>query len=240
MGFRVLFGITAYYDLDINQMDVKTAFLYGLIDQLVYIQISKDSEDLTNKSKICKLFKALYRLKQAPMLWYKRLSKFLLEKLGFSQINADHSIFVTTAKIHWPIISTFVDDIKVMGVEKLGHNERIKHKLAAVVKMVDMGSNSFYLGLKVERDHQNTTLKLSQPAYIDKILAKYHLNQTKPYNILMKKAILLLNENPKASQVNREQYQGITGFLIFMMVKTKPDIVFATSIVNCFTKNLSQ
>lgn len=82
MVFKVLFAIGAYYNLDIDQMDVKTTFFYGLIDQLVYVQIFKGSKDATNKRMVCKLLKALYGLKQAPRLWYKRLSKFLLEKLG--------------------------------------------------------------------------------------------------------------------------------------------------------------
>ncbi len=84
MAFRVLFAIAAYYDLDINQKDIKTAFLYGLIDQLVYVQIFKGLENSTNRGKVCKLLKALYRLKQVPKLWYERLSKFLFEKLGLS------------------------------------------------------------------------------------------------------------------------------------------------------------
>lgn len=71
------------------------AFLYRMIDQLVYVQISKGSKTSANKRMVCKLLKALYGLKQASRLWYERLSRFLFEKLGLSQINADHSIFVT-------------------------------------------------------------------------------------------------------------------------------------------------
>lgn len=95
MAFRVLFAIAAYYNLNIDQMDVKTAFLYGMIDQLVYVQNPKGSKNSINKGMVCKLLKALYCLKQAPRLWYERLSQFLLEKLDLKQINADHSIFVT-------------------------------------------------------------------------------------------------------------------------------------------------
>ncbi len=204
MAFKVLFAIAAYYDLDIDQMDVKTAFLYGLIDQLVYVQISKGSKDSTNRDKVCKLLKALYGLKQVPRLWYERLSKFLLEKLGLSRINADHSTFVTSVGIHDPIISTFMDDIKVMGVKGLGHIEKEKHKLATAFEMVDMGPISFYLDLKVKRNRQNKTLKLSQPTYIDKILAKYHLDQAKPCNTLMKEVILLPNKGLEANQADRE------------------------------------
>ena len=74
MAFRVLFAIAAYYNLDIDQIDVKTAFLYGMIDQLVYMQIPKGSENSTNKRMVCKLLKALYGLKQAPRFWYEWLS----------------------------------------------------------------------------------------------------------------------------------------------------------------------
>lgn len=68
MAFRVLFAIVAYYDLDIDQLDMKMAFFYRLINSLVYVQIPKDSETTVNKNMVCKLFKALYGLKQAPRL----------------------------------------------------------------------------------------------------------------------------------------------------------------------------
>lgn len=126
MAFRVLFAIAMYYDLGVYQIDVRTIFLYGLTNQLVYVQIPKSSENATNKGMVCKLLKALYRLKKASKLWYERLSKFLLEKLDLKQINADHSIFATSTEINEPIVTTFVDDIKVMGVKGSGHIEKFK------------------------------------------------------------------------------------------------------------------
>ncbi len=112
--------------------------------------------------------------------------------------------------------------------------------MAAAFEIVDMGPISFYLGLKVERDRQKKTLKLFQPAYIDKILSKYHLDLAKPCNTSMKKAILLPNEGPKAIQAERERYQGMTGLLMFSIVQTRPDIAFATSVVSRFAKNFSR
>ncbi len=130
MAFRVLFAIAAYYDLDIDQIDVKTASLYGTIDPLVYVQILKASETTANKGMVCKLLKALYGLKQALRLWYERLSKFLLEKLGLKRINADRSIFVTQSKINGPIVRTFGYDIKVIDMKRSGNIERVKRELA--------------------------------------------------------------------------------------------------------------
>ena len=161
MVFRVLFAIAAYYDLNIDQMDVQPAFFYKMINRLVYVQISKGSENATNKEMVCKLLKAFYGLKQAPRLWYERLSKFLLEKLGLKQINVDHSIFVSSSGINRPIVSIFVNDIKVIGIKRLGHIKKVKRELASVFEMMDIWPISFCLGLKIERDRQKKTLNLS-------------------------------------------------------------------------------
>lgn len=158
--FRVPFIIAVYYDLNINQINVKMTFLYKIIDQQVYIQISKNLGINANKKMICKLSKTLYSLKQALKLWYKKLFKFLFKKLGLKQINTDYSIFVTLADINCLIISTFFDDIKIMGIKIFGHIEKVKQKLVATFKMVDIGSISFYLNLKIEKNCQKKTLKL--------------------------------------------------------------------------------
>lgn len=142
-------------------MDVKTAFLYGLNDQLIYVQISRDSESSANKNMVCKSLMTLYRLKQALRLWYKRLSNFLLEKLGLQQININHSIFLLVAEINGPIVSTFIDDIKIIGAKNSGVISRIKEELTAVFKIVDMEPIHFYLGLKISRNRKRETIKLS-------------------------------------------------------------------------------
>lgn len=65
MAFRVFFAIAMLFDLDIDQINVKTAFLYGFINQLFYIEISKDIKIKGNCNIICKLLKTLYKLKQS-------------------------------------------------------------------------------------------------------------------------------------------------------------------------------
>lgn len=227
MAFRVLFAIVAYFDPDIDQMDVKTAFLYGLIDQLIYVEMPKETETEANKNMVCKLLKALYGLKQSPRLWYERLSAFLLEKLGLRRTHADHSIFITKAGLNGPIVSTFVDDIKIMGTKGSGFIGIVKAELAAAFLMVDMGPISFYLGLKVIRDREKKMIKLSQPAYIDKVLEKFHLSGANTVNCPMKKSTLLTQRTERegeASPSEKEKYQGMTGSLMFLMVETRPDI----------------
>lgn len=96
--------------------------------------------------------------------------------MGLKQINADHNIFITASEINGPIVSTFLDDIKVMVIKGSGHIEKIKLEHAAAFEMADMRPISFYLELKVMRNRAKKTLKLLQPAYIDKILENYHFN----------------------------------------------------------------
>lgn len=114
--------------------------------------------------------------------------------LDFKQINADHSIFVKVTGINKSIVSTFIDNIKVMGIKKSNYIEKVKFELTADFEIVDISLISFYLELKVERDRARRMLKLSQTTYIDKILIKYYLNQAKSCNILIKEGILLPNK----------------------------------------------
>lgn len=122
------------------------------------------------ENMVYKLFKVFYSLKHSPRFWYKRLSSSLLEKISFSQIYIDHNILITKTRINRPIVSIFVNDIKIIEVKKSGMTTRIKQKLTSVFLIVDIGSISFYLGLKMERNCKQKTLKLFQPAYIDKVL----------------------------------------------------------------------
>lgn len=100
-----------FFDLDINQMNIKTAFLYKLIDYFMYINILKGFEIELNQSLVCKLLKALYNLKQSTCLWYERLLDFVLQKFELMRINANYNIFVTLANLDRPVLSMFVDDI---------------------------------------------------------------------------------------------------------------------------------
>lgn len=68
MGSQILFAIVAFFDLDIKQIDIKIAFLYSLIDQLIYVDIPKRFETESNQDMVCKLLKALYNLKQSLQL----------------------------------------------------------------------------------------------------------------------------------------------------------------------------
>lgn len=116
--------------------------------------------------------------------------------------------------------------------------EKVKAELATAFKIVDMGPISFYPGLKVEQNWEKKIIKLSQPAYIQKVLTKYHLDKANSINTPMKEAALGPNLS-EASQAEKEKYQGMTGLLMFSMVETRPDIAFSIGVAACFAKNPS-
>lgn len=117
MAFQILFAVAATLNLDINQMDVKTAFLNGIVQELIYVHMPpgfKISE------MVCRLKWALYGLKQSPCFWYKKLLGFLLKKLGLKKLHADHKIFATKTGLKRLIVSLFIDDLNIMTPKRTG------------------------------------------------------------------------------------------------------------------------
>lgn len=149
MAFRALFAIAAYFDLDVKQMDVMTAFLNGIIKELIFIKLPQGYK---KPGIVCKLQKGLYGLKKSPRLWYERISEYLFEKMGLKQLHADHGIFATDQGVHGSMISIWVDNINLFTPRGSPMMQRMKEILTAGFKMVNMGPISYYLGLKVEQN----------------------------------------------------------------------------------------
>lgn len=188
---------------------------------------------------IYKLLKALYGLIQSPDLWYKQLLGFFFEKFGLIRINADHSIFDMKKCLDIPFISMFVDDIKIIAPRKSGAFDGVKQELTFTFSMVDLGLISFYLGLKVQRNWEKQMIKLFLSTNIDKVFSKFYLNKAYIVNTSIKETAFLEQKiDGEASVSMKKRYQAMTWSIIFFMVKIRPDIVFATSIVSRCAQNL--
>ncbi|KAM4061991.1 reverse transcriptase (RNA-dependent DNA polymerase) [Hirsutella rhossiliensis] len=178
MSYKAIFAIAAALDLELEQMDVKTAFLYGNIDGEVYLEQPPEFDDGTGR--VCKLNKALYGLKQAPRIWYQTLTTFL-EGLGFYPLTSDVGIFV---KGH-TYIAVYVDDLLIAGPSK-EEIQKLKNALSNRFQMTDLGPCNHYLGMAVTRDRRNRTIRLSQKGYIEKVLKDFGMCEAKPQYTPMK------------------------------------------------------
>jgi hypothetical protein len=230
MSYKALFAIAAALDLEIKQMDVKTAFLYGHVDHEIYVEQPHYLTDGT--SKVCKLRKALYGLKQAPRIWYQTLTNFL-RNLGFEPISADLGIFVRSNMY----IAVYVNDLLIMG-PSIAEIKKIKQSLRNRYQMTDLGPCSYYLGMSVQRDCQNRMLYLSQEVYIDKVAHQFGISNGALVGTLIEASPLPENSPGYGCPPNqRVTYQRIVGSLMYIMLGTRGDVAYAVLIVSRYLTN---
>lgn len=110
--------------------------------------------------------------------------------------------------------------------------KRMKDQLTAGFKMVDGGPITYYLGLKIDRDRSAKTIKISQPAYIEKVLHRFGLLNAKTATTPMKKTSLLAPNTKQATPKEIKDFQAVVGSIMFAMLETRPDVAFAVSAVS--------
>ena len=232
MTYKALFAIAARNDWEIEQMDVVTAFLYGVLDEDVYVEMPTGFEE---PGKVCKLNKALYGLKQAPRIWFKTLTDFL-ESLGYHPIPEDPSVYRNKEQNVY--VAIYVDDLLILGPNKPAIST-LKKNLSDRFHMKDLGPVAYYLGLKIQRDRPNKTVRLSQKTYLRKILTDLNMNSLRGAQNPMDPN-LILEPAPKdyiATDSYKLRYQSAVGSLMYLMLGTRPDIAFAVSQVSRFSAN---
>ena len=216
----------------IIQFDVKNAFIHANIDAAIYtilpIGIYNDS------NKACLLKKALYGLKQAPRLWFKYLST-ALSKLGFTIFPYDEGIYINHNTSC--IIICHVDDILIIHKDMNYINE-ISNKAQEYIKIEKIGSVSTFLGNDISINYDNKTLFINQHKYTLKILERFNIyNNHKPAQIPGDPGIKLRKNNSQASTYDIHEYQKQIGSLLYLALKTRPDITFPVIYCSRFMSN---
>lgn len=231
MSYKALFAIVAAKDWELEQMDVKTAFLYGDIDEEIYVEQPTGAEDGT--TRVCKLRKALYGLKQSPRLWNNTCLDFF-KKLGYSPLTADMSV-LTNGQTY---VAIYVDDLLLAGPSATEIAD-LKVKLNKRFQMSDLGPCSYYLGMKVTRDRPNRVLRLSQTGYIEEVLRKFDMDKCNPSKLPMDPHSKLFptEEGETCPADRRTKYQSAVGSLMYAMLGTRPDIAYAVSVVSRYASN---
>ena len=145
-SIRSVLAMATVMKWKIHQMDVKTAFLNGVVEEEVYVEQTLGFETHDRETHECKLKKALYGLKQAPKTWYDRIDSFL-SSLGFIKRKADSNLYYKVEEGNPVILLLYVDDLFVTGEDGLIAD--IKRKLAAEFEMKDLGMMHYFLGMEV-------------------------------------------------------------------------------------------
>eukprot|EP00253_Pinus_taeda_P031693 PITA_31693 len=164
----------------IHQMDVKTSFLNGNIEEEVYIEQPKGFDTFDHESHVCRIKRALYGLKQAPRAWYTRIDNYFTG-LGFTKSEADANLYHIMVEGKPLIIVLYVDDLILIGYDQL--IKSCKEDLAREFKMKDMGLMHYFLGMEVwQKDGE---VFVSQGKYANEILRWFHMEKCKPMQTLL-------------------------------------------------------
>ncbi|GJV12708.1 putative ribonuclease H-like domain-containing protein [Tanacetum coccineum] len=148
-AIRIFLAYASYMGFIVYQMDVKSAFLYGKIDEEVYVSQPPGFQDPKSPQKVYKVVKALYGLHQAPRAWYATLSTFLL-KNGYRRGTIDKTLFLKKDKHDIILVQVYVDDI-IFGSTKKSWCDEFEALMKSRFQMSSMGELTFFLGLQVKQ-----------------------------------------------------------------------------------------
>jgi hypothetical protein len=226
-SIRTIIALAANIKWKLHQMDVKTTFLNGVIEEEVYIEKPQGFEVKDMKSHVCKLKKSLYGLKQAPRSWYGCIDSFLTS-LGFTESKADSNLYLKIMDNELVILLLYVDDLFLTREEKI--IAECKKRLAAEFEMKDLGLMHYFLGLEVWQSPQR--IFLNQGKYTIEILKRFNMLECKPMNTPMEAKLKLLVDT-SSDLIDATLYRQIIGSLMYLM-NTRPDICFAVNTLSQF------
>ncbi|GJV48971.1 retrotransposon protein, putative, ty1-copia subclass [Tanacetum coccineum] len=186
-AIRILISIAAFYDYEIWQMDVKTAFLNGYLDEDIYMVQPEGFVDPKHPRKVCKLQRSIYGLKQASRSWNKRFDEEI-KRFGFTQNLDEPCVYQKASGSNVTFLILYVDDIIIMG-NHIPSLQSVKDYLGKCFAMKDLGEAAFILGIKIYKDRSKRLIRLSQSAYMDKILKRYRMDNSKLCHIPMQERL---------------------------------------------------
>ena len=221
-AIRMFLAFAAHSNFKVYQMDVKSAFLNGELEEEVYVEQPPGFEDQEHLDYVYFLFKALYGLKQAPRTWYDTLSQFLIEN-GFTRGIIDKTLFSKMHKDDLILVQVYVDDI-IFGSTNDNLCKRFAKLMQGKYEMSMMGELSFFLGLQVQQ--KSDGIFVCQSKYIRDLLKKYHLEDATPAKTPMPTAVKL-DQDKSGKKVDITGYRGMIGSLLYLTA-SRPDIMFAT------------
>ncbi|GJS29549.1 retrovirus-related pol polyprotein from transposon TNT 1-94 [Tanacetum coccineum] len=221
-AIRLFLAYAAHKGFTVFQMDVKTAFLNGILKEEVYVGQPPGFVSKQYPDHVYALDKALYGLKQAPRAWYDVLSKFLVDS-GFQKGSIDTTLFIKKKGKHIMLIQIYVDDI-IFGSTNPKYCTKFSELMVKRFEMSMMGEMKFFLGLQVNQFSNG--IFINQSKYILDILKRFGMENcdTVP-TPMVEQAKLKLDLVGKP--VDHTDYRSMIGSLMYL-TSSRPDIMFAT------------
>ena len=232
---RILLAKATSEDLEIDHMDVVTAFLNTPLSEEIYMEAPELFEllypDVDLSSKCLLLLKSLYGLKQAPRVWFQAVCQFFRE-INLLPSTSDPNLFIGMGVF----LLLVVDDILI--ISKRDDVELIKSKIRSKWVCEDLTTAKTFVGVQIERNRRRRTLKIHQFEYARKVVKRYGFTENSnstttllpPNTVLHKKEEMIASLPPRElKELTRDEhllYQQIIGSVLFLADKTRLDISF--------------
>ncbi|GMJ03847.1 cysteine-rich RLK (RECEPTOR-like protein kinase) 8 [Hibiscus trionum] len=234
-SIRILLAITAYHDYEIWQMDVKTAFLNGKLEEDVYMTQPEGFVTPENAGKVCKLQRSIYGLKHASRSWNLRFNE-TIQEFGFIRNEDEPCVYKKASGSIVSFLIINVDDILIIGND-IPTLQSVKTWLSNCFSMKDLGEAAYILGVKIYRDRTRRLLGLSQSTYIDKVLKRFSMEYSKKGFLPMRHNISLTKDMCPSTPQERERmnkipYASAIGSIMYAMICTRPDVSYALSMTS--------
>ncbi|KAI3685421.1 hypothetical protein L6452_34663 [Arctium lappa] len=219
-AIRLFLAYASYMKFKVYQMDVKSEFLYGSIEEEVYVCEPPGFENPSYPDRVYKLKKALYGLHQAPRAWYDTLSSYLLEN-GFERGVIDKTLFIKRKKKDILMVQIYVDDI-IFGSTRDNMCKEFEELMHQRFKMSSMGELTFFLGLQVQQ--KSDGIFICQSKYVQDILTKFGFSDSKPASTPME-THKQITTDLEGEDMDVHHYISMIGSLMYLTA-SRPDIMF--------------
>ncbi|GJZ28333.1 putative ribonuclease H-like domain-containing protein [Tanacetum coccineum] len=220
-AIRLFLAYASFMGFMVYQMDVKSAFLYGTIEDEVYVCQPPGFEDLEFPDKVYKVVKALYGLHQAPRAWYETLAKYQIDN-RFQRGKIDPTLFIKRQKEDVLLVQVYVDDI-IFGSTKKEMCDEFEKLMKDKFQMSSMGELTFFLGLQVKQKADG--IFISQDKYVGEILRKFNYTDVKSTSTTVDLEKPLVKDGD-TNDVDVHLYRSMIGSLMYLTA-FRPDIMFA-------------
>jgi hypothetical protein len=236
---RAVLALAALEDMELESVDISSAFLNGELEEEVYLQ-QPEGFHKGAKNDFLLLLKGLYGLRQSPRIWHKKLNTVLIS-LGFKQVLCDHSIWVFQKDGVKIILPVFVDDMTIASKSKEAI-QRLKADLKRHFKLHDLGPITYLLGVGIERDRKKRSITLSQRQYILDMLKRYGHADCNPIGTPMEPNLKLSKDQApvtpeEIAYMKDIPYIHAVGSLMYLAVATRPDIAYTVGVLARFNHN---
>ena len=233
---RVFLSIVATFDLEMLQLDIKTAFLYRELDEEIYMQQPEGYIEADQKDLVCRLHKSLYGLKQASRVWNRHFDDFL-KRFGLKASDADPCLYTGRHHGHFIMIVIWVDDGLISSTSQAAINDVIQY----LNKNFEMRTTpaDHYVGMSILRNRKDHLLYLSQPGYVKTILRRFNMDNCHPRK-LPAEPNTRLQRSSEESKAIQAPYREAVGCLMYLMLTTRPDIAFAVGQISQFCEKPGQ